>query len=542
MRGPASSTSSAASAGLPEGAALTVFQHPLPVVARRRRAWRVGVAAAIVAVYVAGLSPQVVIKGDSSLYLSLARSLAGGDGYTVAGRPHTDFPPAYPVMLAGLMRLGAGSFLALNIAMLAGGLLAAGACYLLLRELMDPDWALLLTAVVALSVEMYEHSGRIMADVPFVMFVYAGLWLYARGLRRPARRGGWELGSAMLLASCLVRPPGVFIAVSAAVGLVLSAWRSARRRALLNAAVVIVGVAVMAAAVSRLQQAYQDPDSFSYTSSVQRWTTGHTPVSWFGRTAGNFYVGTRHFCRLLTAQRMPALLCIVLLVLPVFVGMVRRVRAGEWLVATTVAGYVAGISLLGVRSRYYLPLLPLLLLLLLEGYAWALAKVKLRRPKLSVGAAVAILMGVLVGANLPLIGRDIYRKRRPDFATAQQDGQYRDLPAVAACIAGRPPRRGEVILSSQPVAVLADLPVLSASGILLSASPSAEEMILLFRRLRVRYVVLSREREPNALFRTLKAHLAGSYAPVFTGDLVLVYEIDERGVPASRPASAPAGP
>lgn len=528
----------------PPGGALTLLQEPLPVVARRR-VWQAGAVAAILAVYAAGLSPHGRIKSDSALYMSLARSLAQGKGYTTAGRPHYGLPPGYPAMLAALMKLGAGSderILALNVAMAVTGLAAVGLTYLLLRQLADRDWALLLTVVVALSREMYRRSGEILSDVPFTVLVVAGLWLYARGLRHPSRRGQWALGSALLVASCLVRVTGVIIALSAPVGLVLSAWRTARRRALLNAALIGAAVAAFVLLLLGPQPSQEDPASFSYAGSLKVWVSGHTVLTWLRRGAENFYRGAGHFCRLLTGQRMPAPVCLAVLVLPVFIALVRRARRGDWLVPATIVSYVGGISLLGVTSRYYLPLLPLLLLSLLEGWAWALAKVKLKAPRLSVAGAVLILMVGVLAANLALIGRDICRTRRADYPLAQQRGKYRDLPAVAAYLHRRPLPPGEVILSSQPVAFLADLPVPSLSTSLAVRSPSAEEMVALFGRLRVRYVVLSRQREPGTLYQALQTHLEASSEPVFTGERTVVYAIDERGRPRSRPAPAPADP
>ena len=41
-----------------------------------------------------------VIDPDAAAYVGLARSLAEGSGYTLAGVPHAKFPPGFPAYLA----------------------------------------------------------------------------------------------------------------------------------------------------------------------------------------------------------------------------------------------------------------------------------------------------------------------------------------------------------------------------------------------------------------------------------------------------------
>ena len=81
-------------------------------------------------VYVSAFDSKLDLNGDNAAYLSLARSLAEGEGYTsltVNGRvPASQFPPAYSAFLSVFLWLGIDNLIvlkALNGILLAASLL-----------------------------------------------------------------------------------------------------------------------------------------------------------------------------------------------------------------------------------------------------------------------------------------------------------------------------------------------------------------------------------------------------------------------------------
>lgn len=250
------------------GSRQTIFDSELSRLDGSFAAWRRRAIVVIVILYALALSPYWRCGKDSSLYLSLARSLARGEGYVLGGIPHAHVPPGFPLILAGLMRLGVGAFV-VNIAMLLMGLATVLMAYLLLARLIHRDWALLFAVVFGLSAASFEMSGETLSDVPFSLVVMCGLWLYARGIKGSiSRMGGWEMASLLLVASGWVRIIGVPIALGAAIGLAISALPSARRRALANLALVIIGLAASLAFFGWYYMKYADRDAGSYVSSI----------------------------------------------------------------------------------------------------------------------------------------------------------------------------------------------------------------------------------------------------------------------------------
>ena len=73
-------------------------------------AWRLA-CVTLLCVYVSTVPRLWQCEGvDEIEYLSLAHSLAHGQGYTCDGEPHVLYPPLYPVLLSAVMRFDAGAW------------------------------------------------------------------------------------------------------------------------------------------------------------------------------------------------------------------------------------------------------------------------------------------------------------------------------------------------------------------------------------------------------------------------------------------------
>ncbi len=520
---------------------LTVLERPHPPVTARRRAWTAAVVLVVLAIYLTGLSPHWYLGKDTGLYMNLARNMVRGEGYTIAGRPHVGVPPGLPWLLAAVIAVFGESFLAINALMCLMGLAAALLTYLLLRELVHRDWALLMTAVLALSREMVDNSGEVLSDLPFMMVLTAALWLYARGLRsHGADRRGWELASVLLVGSLGFRAAGLPAVVAAPIGLVLSAGKAGRRRALLNAALVGVLLGGLCLAFVAYYRANADDRTMSYPEALSTGHRGFSALAWAGRILRSVYDGSAKFSRLITAQSMPRPVSMIVLVAPVLIGMVRRIRRGDRLGPVVTIGYVGALCLLGLETRYLYPLLPLLALYLIEGWLWIVAL--LVRGRAAGAAAASGMLIAMLALNLPVTVRNVCRKHLPDYWVMQQHGKWKDHIDAAEFLKARK-APGEALIGLQTVGYLADMPCPTFSMQVLLRAHSPEELWERMRERKVRYVVVDVDEQARPFLSSLRAYLTAAATPVFQQGVVRVYAIDEAGRPvAGRAAeSAPSG-
>ena len=543
-------------------APVEILQRPIPWISRRRRTWAGVLIGTILAVYALSLSDHWYIGHDSALYLCLGRNLARGEGYTLAGQPHAHVPPAFPMLLAALMRLGLGSFLAMNVVMGLLGLASAAAAHAVLRQLVHRDWAMVLTAVFALSAVMVQTSGEILSDVPFMLLVLTAFWLYLRGLRRTdPRRGGWEVAALLLVAACWFRIAGLPLVAGAVLGLLIACWRRAGSRAALSLAIVGIGIL---ATFSIFEPAYLEAARSGGATYAGMLT--HQPASflskWLIGPIQHLYASSGQLSRLYLspAVRLPGPLSMLLLVLPVLAAMIRRCRRMDTLGPVAVFFYVAALSFIlkEIRTRYMLPIMPLLLVYLLEGYL-VVGGALLRRWRQDRLAAVPMALAVvIIACNVPLVGRLILQKsdsvnaiarkvplvarlieQDGDYEWAQQKGLWQDQYRAAVFLktVADP---GTVILADYPVAYLADLPCPAVSPQLLKADLTGPQVDELLARHRIAYFVFDPQDKANPPDKTnppgkaINDHLAATTNPIFTSGRLRMYKVGP-GSPRSSP-------
>jgi hypothetical protein len=203
--------------------------------------------AAIVVVLAITPHPAGVFQDDGA-YVVLAKALAQGDGYHYINLPNapgaTHFPPLYPLLLAGLWKIGP-EFPA-NIQMfkfanaLLLGLAAAGAFVLARRKLGMSTWAAAATAAAAcISAPLVGIARMVLSEPTFLAVLCPVLFLVERsadkGGPRSALLAGFVAGALGLL-----RTLGVFLVPATALVL------ASRRRWLDAALVLIAGALVLA--------------------------------------------------------------------------------------------------------------------------------------------------------------------------------------------------------------------------------------------------------------------------------------------------------
>jgi hypothetical protein len=205
-----------------------------------------GVGAALLALGVFQVATVLRVEsylGDSSAYIGLARSIAERHAYDFDFRPHTIYPPGFPLILAGLGALaGRIEYDSLIRFLPLFGTLALAVWYAVLKRIAGPTIAALCCLLVATSVPYYQLATQsIMSDLPF--FLASGLvvwsWLLLTEPDASSVRPGAVVGICVLtVATVMIRTVGVAICAG------LLAWavaaslnRKSRPRSQWNAAV-----------------------------------------------------------------------------------------------------------------------------------------------------------------------------------------------------------------------------------------------------------------------------------------------------------------
>ncbi|HEU4884434.1 MAG TPA: hypothetical protein VFT45_19410 [Longimicrobium sp.] len=484
----------------------------------RIRPWHAAVLLALLHGVVALLSldPTPHTGGDNAAYLALARSIMERGTYQElwepAMRPHVQYPPGWPLVLAGAMTLGIKPWVGFKVLSILSSVAAVVLSYLWARRVSTPGTALAIAAVLAVGPGVIDLARWELSDVPFWCFTMLALWAFARmaaapepgtvpgavsdadpGAAPPARgtwAGGWgalALASVAVLLAYVTRSAGVPMVVAAAGWL---AWRH-RWRALGLFAAVVGPFAVawwmrgrMAGGDAYTRNLwYVDP----YTPSLGTVTF----VGMLQRIARNLYEYTGdHLPYLLIGSRLTVAAWIVgaAVVLMAAVGWGMRLRraglAEIWL--PLYMGLVLIWPAEWSGERFLLPALPVMLLCAAEVVR--VGGRRIGRPVMLGAGLVAVL--ALAGAR-PMVRevrlstscREAYGPENPHPCLPQE---WQDFLSLAASLRGTLPE-GTAVLSRKPTLFWAQ------SGYTSRAYPftnNPDSLLLAARDAHAQYVVL----------------------------------------------------
>ena len=184
-----------------------------------------GIAALHLLLAFLAFDPTPHTGGDNAGYLTLARSLLGGeyrDVWDPAEPLHTKYPPAFPAILALAMLVGVQPWVGFKVIVVAFSALAVTCTFLWIRGRHRPALALGVTAIVALSPGVHLQNHWVLSDVPFWALTMLALWALER---LPARTGTrLILATVALLLAYFTRSAGLPLVLAA------FAWLALTRR------------------------------------------------------------------------------------------------------------------------------------------------------------------------------------------------------------------------------------------------------------------------------------------------------------------------
>ncbi|MGH7790215.1 MAG: glycosyltransferase family 39 protein [Candidatus Binatia bacterium] len=138
--------------------------------------------------YARTLGAYGMLMWDEAEYATLARSLARGDGYAIAGRPQALRPPLLPFAgAAGLWVAGAGDDRFVKVASLAFALLAIAVVYAAAARAYDRTTGLVAAALLATMPWFWTDTAHFLSEMPLLAFLSAALFAWSFALYRSPR-------------------------------------------------------------------------------------------------------------------------------------------------------------------------------------------------------------------------------------------------------------------------------------------------------------------------------------------------------------------
>jgi hypothetical protein len=478
----------------------------------------------VAALYLAGASPRWQIEPDGALYLMLGENLAEGKGYTLFGEPHAFVPPGFPLFLAAMMRAGGGMYwLNLGLALATIAAVAAGLAWL--RAAAPPAAVLPVGAAFAVANMLMFASQNVLSDVPFVLLTFIGFWAYLRALAGRSRY--FWLGTAALWASCWVRVAGLALAGSAVVGLWFPPRKVSWRTVLAHSVLLATGLAATAVLFHHCFSGAQRTSlpQLTYVAGLARWRVlDRSPWEWLVWPLVNVYHSGSPLGRALSGQDMPHPVAWLLFAVPVLVGMGVSWTRGSRLGVVVALGYAGGIlTLRPMIARYFLPLLPLLMLYLFEGVERLVRFVPAGR-RLAPRVALGFLL-VLSAMNLAKDCKAVYRAHDPSWPPK------RALYCEAAAVLRQRAAPGERFLgggeAGNILSRLSGVPYRDLYPVFGERRPDAGEIVELLRRIDVRWVVVWPEQTSRPYEEVLSqaAPRRADFELVLENRLIAVYRI-----------------
>jgi 4-amino-4-deoxy-L-arabinose transferase-like glycosyltransferase len=139
-------------------------------------------------------NPAPHTGGDNAGYVALAYSLLEHGTYTEVfdpvRPPHTKYPPVFPLLLAGLMALGARTWVSLKAVAFLSTLGAVAFTYLWAERRLGAVWGAGVALVLALSSAVVYYSHWILSDPTFLFFTVLAVWALERADEGDGADGG----------------------------------------------------------------------------------------------------------------------------------------------------------------------------------------------------------------------------------------------------------------------------------------------------------------------------------------------------------------
>lgn len=401
-----------------------------PVTARLTRwadRYRWAVLVLVVGTYLLAYNGEFRGQPDTGLHLTIARSLYMGEGFVHPLGDEVRANPGLAYLLAGTMHLAGPEPFALAHAVIVGlalATLAVAFCWFRLH--LGRPAAVLLTATLGLSVTFFQYAFYLMTDMPFLLGAMLFLWGWDRLLKHHAPR----LADLLLLAAGMgimvaFRTVAITFLGAVAVALVWHVVRSGDRRLWITGGAVL-GVCVVgmaAAVISSHGTASEDgPRIIADTQIIaERFVNFRQTVTEdIPRNTARLFKD--HMANAMIGVRMGDVTnsVIALAVIGLGLALFRRHPLG----ALLVLAFVVQTLMFMVVERYYLAILPVLLLGWWQGACWCEQRRGAWRWRRGALALCFLMLVFWIVPNALRTAKFVMLQRQPNFFKHDSGGRY----------------------------------------------------------------------------------------------------------------------
>lgn len=378
--------------------------------------------------YLLTTSISPMVNADSAAYLGLARSLAAGEGYVFNGVPHVTYPPGFPLLLSPLVAVFGIDPVMIQRYIALWFVLGAVLFLVYLRERRDGLTLVALPLFLVSGAVYQQATTAILSEMPYLA-ISIGYLVVAELVARSGRPGAWQtLGGAFLVAMAMAtRSIGIALPaaiMATALHQLVRSWREGRPRPRQGFAVAgIVAGAIFFAGwstwVSQVQGSRPTADvhnSVQYTELI-RLKDPHqpdlgpaAPSDLVRRLATRVQGEAAHQVELLTnipwLKPMWSSPLVLLIISLVVVGWRREFHRPGPIAAWYAAAYLVVLLLWPFDEgvRFSLPLLPLLVIFLINGVRatmrWISARDLATIGRIGTALALLGLVGAVVEGKL----------------------------------------------------------------------------------------------------------------------------------------------
>jgi hypothetical protein len=412
---------------------------------------------------------------DSSLYLSVAKGLASGEGYNFIRQTHRSIRPITPLLLAGVVKCG-GGIGAIHAVMIVLSLVSFVLMFLTVRRWLNERVAYVTTLLTSLGWWSYANAFTIMTEPAFLLCMWGSLLAFSY-VSESSKRKRWALVTigALLMGAAWSNRMAAMLLVP---GTLFALYMTCRR-------VATVGewagwLAIFAVIAGLCAYDYYRPvpklgaEANSATGAMGMKDVGDSDIALKGESgyrlntmvgvthpivqmpvnagrwvletlaAGFVFPFNSHNKFVVVAGSLLALFMVVLLV----VGSLRLLRSGYWWPAGLVTYFLPLWYLWGtrVKPRYMVPIAPILFVAIWVGASvvsnWVVQEVRRRRggdagaPVYRTAGRVAVAAMLLASLllNGAAYGVEFYLRRITpyDFYDQARQGGFAELVDICA--------------------------------------------------------------------------------------------------------------
>lgn len=366
-----------------------------------------GVAAALLLLHfmLVWLSRDVGIipGGDDATYILLSKALRAfryHDEWALGAPVHSQYPPVFPAMLAFVTMLFGENYQVFLALVALCSVAALAMLFDAIRIVLSPSVALVVLALCAVNPDLVQFGGKVMSEAPYMMFSVLAVWALARQSQAsdPSKLLTRWTVLAILGATGAALTRTIGVTMIGAVGMVWLLQRQYRRTLLLAACgAVTFGSWVLwtiLAPVKVLGRSYVADAAYRDASS------GNVVTTLIGRVVGH---GRGYFTESLPWMLpMPTLRGTIVDNLIALAVAFAFGAIGAWLLWKNARAVVAYVVLYGAIilawpwevTRYFVPLLPFIIWLLLAGAFYVSTKRRWMRPVPFVFAGAILITAI----------------------------------------------------------------------------------------------------------------------------------------------------